>query len=306
MKKKIKFIAHVCGAGGSTPGAEQGPVDVARSGIVSDLNSRGLDVEWEEHPDSLYNGKTGKAAHDKLPALGSDKRKNLVLWHCRNSRDAVMKAMAEGSLPVMIGGDHAMAAGSIAGLALARKAHGRIGLIWVDAHPDLNTPDTSPSGALHGMPVAALLGMGDDDFKNLGGDKPVLRPEHVCYIGIRDIDPDEKSLLNRLPINSFPMKDIKKGGVKAAFDRAMASLAGKVDYLVLSLDMDVFDPKDAPSVGTPVQGGFDRQELLDVLADLARSRKIDLIEVAEYNPTLKGKARTRLLLRDSLRALLAP
>ncbi|MGV0034084.1 MAG: arginase family protein, partial [Candidatus Azotimanducaceae bacterium WSBS_2022_MAG_OTU7] len=201
--KPISLIPFVCGAGASTEGSEQGPIDLLQRGLQKDLQASGADVEWVESPVAVFDREHGAAAYQDLPALGTDGRKEIVMHHCCYLRDKVVATINQGRLPITLGGDHSMAAGSIAGLAQARQAHGKIGVIWIDAHADINTPENSASKALHGMPVAALLGMGDDDFKSIGGlDKPVLEPHHIFYLGLRDVETAEQEYLDELGIQA--------------------------------------------------------------------------------------------------------
>lgn len=297
--KPVSFIPYVCGAGGSTPGCEGGPSDLLRHGLGAG-GAGWPDGAWREDPEALYDA-PGETAHKSPPPRGSPARRDLVLRQCRHIRDSVEDAAKRGALPVTIGGDHSMAAGSVAGLARAR---GRTGLIWIDAHPDINTPQTTPSGAWHGMPVAALLGLGDQDFAGLAGGGAAVRPEHLFYFGLRDIDPGERALLSSLPVRSFTVEDVRREGAAAILRRIADELSGAVDCLALSLDIDAFDPALAPATGTPVPGGFAADDLLPALADFVRERPFDLVEIAEYNPALPGADRTRDFIRRALAALL--
>lgn len=303
--KKIRLIPYVCGAGASTTGAEQGPVDLYDSGLAHGLATDGIDLDWQENPHDLYNGDMGKKAHEDLPPLGSEERKELVLWHGRHFRDAVKETLRDGALPITIGGDHSMAAASIAALARAYKAHGRIGVLWIDAHADINTPETSPSQALHGMPIAALLGMGDPDFAALGGqDEPSLKPENICYIGLRDVDAGETEYMQKLGIKAFDMNDIHAKGLAAVMEEGCRYLTRHADHLFLDLDVDGLDPADAPATGTPVAGGIKKDGFLPVLEDIVKRYDFAGFEIAEYNPTLPDKETTRRTVHEVLAAIL--
>lgn len=303
---KVAFIPFSCGAGASVSGCEKGPSDLKAFAIIDHLAKGGVDAEWVIDPDEMLASTHGIKEQKLLPPHGSSERREFVLWHCIQTRDAVEAAVRRGELPVSIGGDHAMAAGSIAGLARAHNAHGRIGLIWVDAHPDLNTWETTSSKAMHGMPVAALLGMADEIFSGLGGGQRVLNPHHVYYIGIRDIDPGEHKYIEQLGIHHANVAQSLVKGIDATFREAIETLQKEVDYIALSIDVDSFDPADAPAVGSPVPEGFHPDEILPVLRDLVKEFKFDLIEIAEYNPSLPGKEKTRELIRSILDALLKP
>lgn len=305
MAKKISLVPFVCGAGASTPGCEQGPVDLKRSGFAAFLQRRGLDVVWHGDPEALYAASGGAAHNMNLPGRGTAERRQIVLQHCTRLRDGVEAVLESGRFPVTIGGDHAMAMGSIAALARVRKAHGKIGVLWIDAHADIHTPETSASQALHGMPAAALLGWGDKDFAGLSGKQPSLKPEHIAYMGLRDVEPAEKEALEKHRIFYRTMTDIRKEGLENAFAAAMKRITKGTECLFLTLDLDAFDPAAAPSVGTPVPGGFTREELLPVLKNLAAKHDFAGIEITEYNPSLGRAEETRGLIYALAEALLA-
>lgn len=303
--QRVRLIPFVCGAGGSTPGAEGGPSALKRAGLAEKLVAGGIDASWDEDPDILYDSTTwGRDFHGHLPPLGDTARRDAVLWHCRHLRDRVAAAVEGGFFPVTVGGDHTMALGSLSGLAQAHKAHGRTGVIWIDAHPDINTPETSQTQAYHGMPVAALLGIGDADFVALGGGRPILKPENIAYLGLRDVDPPEAKYMGDNGIVSYDMRAIASLGAPEAFSRAMAEISGRTDYMALSIDLDAFDPGETPAVGTPVPGGIRGGDLFPAMAHIAE--RIDLLEIVEYNPSLPGAAQTAEFTCDLLRLLLEP
>lgn len=289
------LIPYLCGAGASRPGCQYGPVDLKNHNFENRLREAGYPVHgWLAGPEELAKTiKHGPTAQKNLPPLGSDARKEIVLYHCRKLADDVENVIRNNALPITIGGDHSMAAGSVAGLVRAKQGHRKTGLIWIDAHPDLNTDETSPSGALHGMPIAALLGLGDPDFAGLSGPKPALRPDHIFYIGIRDIDDGEKTYIKDHNIPRLTGADVRKQGIAQAIDTALKTLRPKVDHLALSFDLDSLDPADAPAVGTPVEGGIPLNDLVPVWQQILREVPFDLIEIAEFNPSLQGVNRTR-------------
>ena len=167
--RNISLIPFVCSAGGQIAGSERAGVDLKDAGLVETLQKAGIPIDWQVDPHEIYARPFGEAAHKALPPLGSAERKAIVVAHCRWLREQVESAAEAGALPVTIGGDHTMGLASIAAVATARRARGDTGLIWIDAHADINTPETSPSQALHGMPLAALLGMGDPDYVAVAG-----------------------------------------------------------------------------------------------------------------------------------------
>ncbi len=300
--KQIRLVPFVCGAGASLPGSERGPAEIKRHGLEAALCNTWRQVAWTEDPEAMYLKE--REFHKHLPPLGSPERRSAVLHHCRDIANRVEAVVKSGAMPVTLGGDHSMAAGSIAGFARAHHAHGRIGVLWIDAHGDIHTPDTSPSKAYHGMPLAALLGLGDRDFATIGGDRPVLRPENIVYLGLRSTEIEEDRRIKDLGIKTFGMKDIKAAGTDKVFQRAFEAVLRNVDYLILSIDLDAFDPAEAPAVGSPEQGGFRRDDVVYALGQLTKARPPDMVEIVEFNPDLEGAEKTYALLKDILSATL--
>ncbi|MBK7361996.1 MAG: arginase [Micavibrio sp.] len=297
-KKHISLIPFVCGAGAKKGGTERGPAEVKKRGLHNDLRA----AAWQSDPEALYLRE--QEFYKNLPPLGSEARRAAVLKHCREIAQGVEQAVKAGALPVTIGGDHSMAAGSIAGFAKAHDAFGRIGVIWIDAHADIHTMETSPSKTYHGMPLAALLGLGDKEFANIGGASPVLRPEHIVYIGLRSTEAAENRRISDLGIHTFDMKDISGADMKKIFAKALKAISKDIDYLVLSIDLDAFDPAEAPAVGSPEQGGLSVKDVLAALDHLTNLRVPDMVEVVEFNPDLAGAEQTYQLLKDVLATIL--
>jgi arginase len=207
--------------------------------------------------------------------------------------------MPAGTFPLVLGGDHSIAMGSVTGAANQE----RIGLLWVDAHGDFNTPQTSPSGNIHGMPLAVLCGVGDERLVNLGWDGAKVRPEDVVLIGIRSLDAGEVRLMRERGLTVFTMKDIDRRGIPAIAQEAITRLK-PLSKVHLSLDADVLDPEVAPGVGTPVQGGFTYREahlLMELLSDSGIITSLDLVEV---NPILDIANRTARIMVELAASLL--
>lgn len=295
--KDIYLLPFVCDAGAQLRGTERGPAEAKKRGL-----QKQIEAHWPLDPESLH-ARYAKS-YGSLPPIGSDDRREVVLKACRDMADSVEKAVHAGALPVTLGGDHSMAMGSIAGFARAKNAQGKIGVIWVDAHADLHTPDTTPSNALHGMPLAALLGLGDEGFCGISGGPPVLKPEHFVYIGLRSTELEEEGRIASMGIQAFRMPDVQRIGVQAAFEKAFDLLKDRVEYLILSIDLDAFDPSDAPAVGSPEPGGLRYHEVAEALKNITRRRHFDMIEIAEYNPTLPGADQTYTVLEAVLKAAL--
>jgi arginase len=194
----------------------------------------------------------------------------------------------------VLGGDHSLAAGSVSGVAEHYRRQGqKIGLIWIDAHSDINTPDTSPSGNVHGMPLASLLGLGPEALIDIFGYAPKISPENAVLIGIRDVDAAERANIRRAGLTSvFTMRDIDERGMRAVMEDALAAAGkGTAGYHV-SLDMDWIDPEDAPGVGTPVRGGATYREAHLAMEIIADHRRMVSFEIVEVNPVLDEHNRT--------------
>jgi arginase len=220
----------------------------------------------------------------------------------RRVSGAVATSMQGGRFPLVLGGDHSLSAGSIRGAA----KHKKLGVIWVDAHADFNTAETTPSGNIHGMPLAALCGMGDPRLVCLWEDEtaPVLDPRRVAVIGARDLDPGEKRNLREADVMVQSMEQIDRIGMVAALEKAIHRVSRDVDGIYLSLDMDALDPRHAPGVGTPVPGGLTYREAhlaCEVVAETGRLIGMDLVEV---NPILDVQNQTAILAVEFIRSAL--
>jgi arginase len=211
---------------------------------------------------------------------------------CSTLADLTAAAAGAGRIPVSLGGDHSLAAGSIAGVGRALRGRGgEVAVIWVDAHADMNTPETSPSGNVHGMPLAACLGQGPRELVAIGGGASV-RPENVALIGLRNLDEREKGLVRKSGVRAYTMSDVDRRGVGTILEEMLAAFAAGTVGIHLSLDLDGLDPEVAPGVGTPVRGGLSYREahlLCEMVADTGRLVAID---VAELNPTLDLRNRS--------------
>ena len=206
---------------------------------------------------------------------------------CQRLYERTSKSLDEGALPVVLGGDHSLATGSVAASAdwLRRTVSKPLGLIWVDAHGDMNTPATTGSGNVHGMPLAALLGQEPIELASIGSTPSVL-PDNTVLVGIRNLDEREKEQIRASGVHLFTMKDIDRHGIANVAERALALAARGTGGIHVSFDMDVCDPTVAPGVGTPVKGGFDYREahmIMELVADSGQLVALDLVEV---NPTL--------------------
>ncbi len=229
--------------------------------------------------------------------------KNLepILDVCETLAAAVERHSGPGDFPLVIGGDHSLTLGSVAG---AVKARGSVGVIWIDAHADFNTDQTTPSGNIHGMPLAALIGRGHERLVGLGGFGPKVAPVNIAIVGSRDLDPDERALLRQAQVHVFTMKDIDRIGLPAAITRALEIATTETGGVHVSFDMDAVDPSEAPGVGTPVPGGITYREAHLAMELIADSGKMTSLDITEVNPILDHANRTaRLAVEFILSAL---
>ncbi len=204
----------------------------------------------------------------------------------------VGSALADGEFPLVLGGDHSIALGSISGVV---NKHNSLGVIWIDAHPDFNTAETSPSGNIHGMILAALTGLGDSRLTAVGGSTHRLNPAHIAIVGARDIDKGERDLLQMHHVHVFTMSDIDRNGISAIMDQAIAVAGQNNNPIHLSLDMDALDPREAPGVGTPVRGGLSYREAHLAMEMIAATHQLCSMDVVEVNSILDRENATALL-----------
>ena len=212
---------------------------------------------------------------------------------CEELADHVAATLGEGEMPLVLGGDHSIAIGTLGGLARFHGAPG--GVLWLDAHSDINTPSTSPSGNVHGMPLAVALGLADDPrFEASAWPLPMIVPEHTVLVGIRSVDGGERTRLRDLGLRVFTMEDVDRRGMRDVMEEAIAIVAGG-PFMHVSLDMDVLDPDQAPGVGTPVRGGITYREAHLAMEMLSTSGKVSSLEVVEVNPVLDERNATAAL-----------
>lgn len=278
MKVSITNVHLDLGAG--RRGTDMGPSAMHVAGLVPRLRRLGHEVVDVEA--------TGVSAQEFTePGDPSARYLKAILATCAHIADRVEAGCAKGQIPLVLGGDHAQAIGTISGLARHyRKVGKKVGVVWVDAHTDMNTPDTSPSGNIHGMPLAVLLGHGPAELVALAGDRPALDPRDVAIIGARDVDSTEIPLVKQAGVRVYTMSELDRRGtavcVQEAFDRVLQATAG----VHLSFDLDGVDPADAPGVGTPVPGGLSLRESHLICEHAASSGRLIGMEMVELNPTL--------------------
>ncbi len=206
------------------------------------------------------------------------------------------QTLSEGFLPLVLGGDHSIAIGSCSGVSdFFRKQSKKIGYLWLDAHGDMNTPESSPSGNVHGMPLAALIGYGAPELVELLGYKPKIEPRNVAIVGVRDLDPKERRLVKDSGVHALTMRDIDERGMREVMSEALRFAMDDTDGVAVSLDMDVIDPSDAPGVGTPVRGGITYREAHLAMEMIADSEAMVSLEIVEINPVIDLHNTTALL-----------
>jgi arginase len=285
--RRIRVLGVPLDMGASRRGVDMGPSAVRVAGLEARLEALG------HHVTDAGNIRVEIA---ETQAAGSDKARYLksIAETCKRTAEAVVKTLEDGMTPLVLGGDHSLAAGSISGVAeFCRRQGQKIGLVWIDAHSDINTPETSPSGNVHGMPLAAVLGLGPEPLGNLYGYAPKVAPENTVLVGVRDIDAGERENIRRAGMTEvYTMRDIDERGMRAVMEEALrAAGRGTAGYHV-SLDMDWIDPEDAPGVGTPVRGGATYREAhlaMEILADHGRLLSFEVVEV---NPVIDEHNRT--------------
>ena len=284
--KQIRVIGVPLDLGQSRRGVDMGPSAVRVAGLEARLEAIGHNVE---------DGGNVAVAIPEQKKEGAAHAKYLkeITATCTKSAELVLKTLESGKVPLVLGGDHSVAAGTVAGVAeFYRKQNQKIGLLWIDAHSDMNTPETSPSGNVHGMPLAALMGLGPAELGNIFNFSPKVRPENCVLVGIRDVDAHEKENIRRAGVEVFTMRDIDERGMRAVMEEALRMAGrGTAGYHV-SLDMDWIDPEDAPGVGTPVWGGATYREAhlaMEIIADHGRMLSFEIVEV---NPVIDEHNRT--------------
>ncbi|WAA09385.1 arginase [Fervidibacillus albus] len=279
-KKTISMVGVPMDLGQSRRGVDMGPAAIRYAGVVERLENLGYEINDLGNIEIENVGKDAKREIRNVNAIVEVNRK---LAH------TVEKIMEEGSFPLVLGGDHSIAIGTIAGVS---KFFHQLGVIWYDAHGDLNTPETSPSGNIHGMPLATSLGLGERDLVNIGGYAPKLKYENIVIIGARSLDEGEKDLIKKKGIKVYTMHEVDRMGMSAIIEETIAYLKNKTDGIHLSFDLDALDPIYAPGVGTPVSGGVTFRETHLALEMLAETNLITSAEFVEVNPILDERNKT--------------
>jgi arginase len=289
MARPVHIIGVSLDLGGNRRGVDMGPSAFRIAGLGERL--AGLGITVVDAGDLV-------APIPETKAFGDPSKKYIreIARVCERLYKTSLAVLEKGGLPLVLGGDHSLAAGSVAATAdFLRREQQPLGLIWVDAHGDMNTPATSSSGNVHGMPLAALLGPEPAELSRIGGFSPTITPERTVLIGIRNLDEREKERIRESGVSVFTMKDVDRNGIAATVEKAIAIAGNGAGGLHVSFDLDVCDPGIAPGVGTPVKGGFNYREahmVMEMVADSGLLRALDLVEV---NPILDDRNMTAIL-----------
>jgi arginase len=275
----IRLIGVPLDLGQSRRGVDMGPSALRIANLAPRLADLGHAIEQRgnlEIPD-----------RDSLPAHGALDLLPPIAEVCARLAVETAQAVRDGALPFVLGGDHSIAAGSVAGVATALAERGaRVGLIWMDAHGDLNTPESSLSGNVHGMPLAHLLGHGDRRLAGIAKPGPAVRAENVAIVGARDLDPSEREHAKQWGVKVFTMRDIDERGMRAVMADAIAIANAGTAGMHVSLDADFVDPTEAPGVGTPVRGGATYREAHLAMEMIHDAKTLVALDIVEVNPVL--------------------
>lgn len=283
----IRLIGVPMDLGASRRGVDMGPSAVRYTDLRARLEKLGAQVEDTGNVPVPFREDAARGAQRGARYLGA------ITEVCVEVAHRTRAALAAGQIPIVLGGDHALAAGSIAGASAHLAAKGaRLGAIWVDAHGDLHTPGSSSSGNVHGMPLAALLGYGDTAMSGICGIQPALRASDVALVGLRDLDLPERTHIKKWGLTAFSMRALDERGIHKVMEEAIGVATRNTDGIWVSIDMDVIDPSEAPGVGTAVPGGMTYREAHLAMEMLADSGKLIGLDVVEVNPVLDERNRT--------------
>ncbi|MGH9328502.1 MAG: arginase [Terriglobia bacterium] len=286
---KIRILGVPLDLGQERRGVDMGPSAVRAASLNGAIHALGHTIEDSGN------------IHVRIPEeqhFGEKRAKYLkeIIETCRRVAEHVRKALADGFFPLTLGGDHSIAIGTIAGISkFFRDRSESVGLIWIDAHGDMNTPETSPSGNIHGMPFAASLGLGAEELTHIEDFSPKVQAEKCVLIGVRDLDTREQRTIRKSGVHVFTMRDIDEQSMRGVMEKSLALASRETAGFMVSLDMDAMDPSEAPGVGTPVPGGLTFREAhlaLEMIADSGKMLALDLVEV---NPIIDLMNKTAIL-----------
>ena len=275
-RKKVKIFGVPVDLGSAPLGVEMGPTAIRYAGLIDALQFN--NIKYIDHGDLKVDREACENGSIEEIARVSEELAGLV-----------GESIGDGYIPIILGGDHSASIGSIAGVS---KKSERLGLLWLDCHPDANTPETSPSGNVHGMTVAISLGYGYPQLVNCGGFTPKVVPEDICILGAKDIDKGEKEFLDRIGVQMFTLFDIENYGIVKIIDKAIKIVSEKTDKIHVSFDIDVLDPLIAPGTGIMSRGGLTYREISYIIEKLGKKNLVSSIDLIEINPLLDIKNQT--------------
>ncbi len=286
---RIAIIGAPMDLGAGRRGVDMGPSALRLAGMNERIASLGYEVK-----------DLGNVVVGQRESLSEDHHKTRYLHQiaetCARLSDLVASAASEGATPLVLGGDHSIAVGTVTGMSRSLREHGKkLGLIWIDAHADMNTPDSSPSGNVHGMPLACCIGIGPAELTHLGEYSPKVDPANVALVGLRDVDRAENPYVQSTGVQAYTMRSIDELGLQTVIKQAIEIASNGTAGFHLSFDMDAVDPSEAPGVGTPVRGGLTYREAHLVMETICDSGKMLSIELVEVNPVLDEANRTAML-----------
>jgi arginase len=282
-QKTIRLVGVPMDLGAGRRGVDMGPSAIRLAGLTAGLRGLGFLVEDD--------GDVGVPAPESRDPGPDTARYVEPIYHvCNRLRLRVRRTLEQGEIPLVLGGDHSIAIGTVAGVAEHFRGQQQpVGLIWIDAHADMNTPETSPTGNVHGMPLATLLGYGHPKLVDIGGFTPKVDKRHVCLIGIRDLDAKEAAFVRKSGIHAYTMRDLDERGMRAVMEEAIGFASAGTAGFHVSFDLDAMDPRDVPGTGTPVKGGISWREANLLMEMVADSGGMTSLEVTELNPVLDVK-----------------
>jgi len=287
--QKVRIIGVPMDLGASRRGVDMGPSALRVAGLQTRLKQLGHQVEdigniSVKQPEEMSYGEKRAKYLDEIAET------------CKDLGEAVQKSLEENFFPLVLGGDHSIAAGAASGVAsFFRKDKKDIGYIWLDAHGDMNTPESSPSGNVHGMPLASIMGYGPTELVDLMGFKPKVEPGNIVIVGARDLDAQERKMMKKSGVHVFTMREIDERGMREVMSDALKYAMDDTAGIAVSLDMDFVDPSDAPGVGTPVRGGVTYREAHLAMEIIADHGRMVALEVVEVNPVIDEHNRTAAL-----------
>jgi len=286
-KHNITILGVASCYGAQVQSCDTAPFDLQNMDLTKQLQSSTNNIRWDP---IILPKQSPKTANDNT---------SIISDICQQLYTRVHSLILDDEHFVIIGGDHSCAIGTWSGAA---SAHKNIGLIWIDAHMDCHTPDTSKSGAIHGMPLACLLGYGDPQLCHIGSKQAKIKPENICLVGIRSFEAEEAALLNKLGVKVFYMDEIRQQGLNQIMQKAHAHIMTTADYYGVSLDLDAVDPTDAPGVGSPESNGIRGQSLIEALSNLPTSGNFLGLEIVELNTSRDQNNKTSQLAIQLIKA----